>query len=60
MSELASALGIEPTRHEDLGFVAGTMFFARVDALTSLLGLGLDEQTLSPKSVRLMVRWRMR
>jgi lipopolysaccharide biosynthesis protein len=49
VQELARTLGVEPANDDGAAFVAGTMFFARVDALTPLLNLGLDETDFEPE-----------
>jgi lipopolysaccharide biosynthesis protein len=47
--QLADDLGVDQTDGGDIPFVAGTMFFARVDALTPLLRLTLDETDFEPE-----------
>lgn len=47
--QFAQALGLGYVRTASDAFVAGTMFFARVDALTPLLRLQLDETDFEPE-----------
>ncbi len=47
--ELAARLGQAFTTVKELSFVAGTMFFARVDALLPLLGLAIRECDFEPE-----------
>jgi len=50
VERLAGRLGIDNGALADLRFVAGSMFFARVQALLPLLNLGIDASEFEPES----------
>jgi len=47
---LAGRLGQTPESIKPLSFIAGTMFFARVDALTPLLNLAINDDDFEPEA----------
>jgi len=47
---LARRLGQSPDSIKPLSFIAGTMFFARVDALTPLLNLAINGEDFEPEA----------
>jgi len=47
---LARRLGQAPESIQPLSFIAGTMFFARVDALTPLLNLAINGEDFEPEA----------
>ncbi|WP_095648550.1 glycoside hydrolase family 99-like domain-containing protein [Pseudomonas indica] len=49
VERLACRMGIRPSELHQLDFVAGTMFFARVDALRPLLNLAIDRNDFEPE-----------